>query len=57
MGNANRLSRRLNWKVGVENDNKNKKLIKEEWIWELIEVVVEGAEVDILKKWEKRMTR
>ena len=30
MGNANRLSRRLNWKVGVENDNKNKKLIKEE---------------------------
>jgi len=30
IGNANRLSRRLNWKVGVENDNKNKKLIKEE---------------------------
>ena len=50
MGNANRLSRRLNWKIGVENDNENKKLIKEEWIWGLIEVVVEGAEVDILKK-------
>jgi len=30
MGNANRLSRRLNWKIGVENDNENKKLIKEE---------------------------
>jgi len=23
------LSRRLDWKIGVENDNKNKKLIKE----------------------------
>jgi len=30
MGNANRLSKRLNWKIGVENDNENKKLIKEE---------------------------
>ena len=53
MGNANRLSRRLNWKVGVENDNENKKLIKEEWIWGLIEVVVERAEVDILEKIKK----
>jgi len=26
---VNRLSRRLDWKIGVENDNKNKKLIKE----------------------------
>ena len=26
------LSRRLDWKVGVKNDNENKKLIKEEWI-------------------------
>jgi len=29
MGKANRLSKRLNWKVEVENDNKNQKLIKE----------------------------
>jgi len=26
---VNELSRRLDWKVGVEKDNKNKKLIKE----------------------------
>jgi len=29
MRKVNRLSRRLDWKIGVENDNKNKKLIKE----------------------------
>jgi len=29
MGNANRLSRRLNWKVGVENDNENIKKVRE----------------------------
>ena len=32
---------------------KIKKLIKEKWIWGLIEVVVEGAEVDILEKIKK----
>jgi len=26
---ADKLSRRLNWKVETENDNKNQKLIKE----------------------------
>jgi len=28
MGKADGLSKRLNWKVGIENDNKNQKLIK-----------------------------
>jgi len=27
---VDRLSKRLNWKVGVEKDNENQKLIKEE---------------------------
>ena len=27
-----RLSRKPDQKVGIENDNKNKKLIKEEWV-------------------------
>ena len=31
-GKADKLSRRLDWKVGTENDNKNQKLIKEKWI-------------------------
>ena len=53
MEKADRLSRRPDWKVWVENDNKNQKLIKEEWICSLTEVVVEGLEVDILEKLKK----
>ena len=45
-----RLSKRLDWKVGTENDNNNQTLIKEQWIYSLIEVVIEGPEVDILEK-------
>ena len=60
MGKVNELSRRLDWKVGVEKDNKNKKLIKEKQIQGLIEVVVKESEVDIvekIKKLEKRMMK
>ena len=32
---ADKLSKRLDCKVGVENNNENQKLIKERWIWEL----------------------
>ena len=47
---TNRLSRKQDWKVGVENDNNNQILIKEQWIHDLIEVVIEGPEVDIIEK-------
>jgi len=30
MGKIDGLSKKLGWKVGVENNNKNQKLIKEE---------------------------
>ena len=48
MGKANKLSRRLDWKVGVENYNNNQILIKEQWICSLTEVVIKGPEVEIL---------
>jgi len=32
MGKADRLSKRPNWQEGVENDNKDRTLIKPEWI-------------------------
>ena len=48
-----RLSRRLDWKVGVENNNNDQTLIKEQWIRNLAEVVIEGPEVDIVKKIKK----
>ena len=53
MEKADSLSRRLDWKVGVENDNKNQKLIKEEWVRGMMEVVVEGLEIMLLEKIKK----
>ena len=47
---VDRLSKRLDWKVETENDNNNQTFIKEQWIYSLIEVVIEGPEVDILEK-------
>jgi len=50
MGKADGLSRRLDWKVGTENDNSNQILIKNQWICSLSEVVIEGLEVEIVEK-------
>ena len=47
MGKADGLSRKPDWKVKVENDNDNQTLIKEQWIHNLLEVVIE---VDIVEK-------
>jgi len=61
MGKADRLSRRSDWEVGVERDNKEQTLVKKEWlearVAQMLEVVIKG--VDILDKIRKRqkMTR
>jgi len=57
MGKADRLSRRPDWKVGVDRDNKNQVVIKENWIRSLQEVVIEGPEVDIVEKIKKTRSR
>ena len=44
------LSKRLDWKVGVEKDNKYQTLIKEQYICNLVEVVIEESKVEILEK-------
>ena len=52
MGKADSLSRRSNWKKGVERDNKKKVLLKPRWLDTRIgEVIVKG--VDILEKIRK----
>ena len=55
MGKADSLSRRPNWEIGVERDNKDKTLVKKEWLenrrTEKVEVIVEG--VDLLEKVRK----
>jgi len=52
MEKADSLSRRPDWEVGVERDNKEETLVKKEWLenrrTEKVEVIVE--EVDLLEK-------
>ena len=50
MGKADGLSRRVDWKVGVDKDNENQVFIKDNWIRSMYEVVVEELEVDLLEK-------
>ena len=37
-------------RVGVENNHENQKLIKKEWIKEIMEVVVKGLETMLVEK-------
>jgi len=39
MGKADGLSRRLDWKIGIDKDNENQVIIKDNWICNLQEVV------------------
>jgi len=59
MGKVDRLSRRPDWEVGVERDNKEQTLVKREWLEaktaQVTEVVIEG--VDILDRIRKSETR
>ena len=55
MGKADSLSRRPDWEVGVERDNKDETLVKPEWLkvrrTETVEIIVDG--VDLLEEVRK----
>ena len=53
MEKTDRLSRRLDQKVGTENDNNDQTLIKKQWIYNLVEVVIEEQETKIIEKIKK----
>ena len=57
MGKADGLSRKPNQKVEIENNNNNQTLIKEQWIRNLTEVVIEGPKVDIVEKIKKARSK
>jgi len=57
MGKVNGLSRRLDWKVGVDRDNENQIFIKDNWVCNLQEVVIEGLEVELLEKIKKARSK
>jgi len=42
MGKADRLSRQLDWRIGVNKNNENQIFIKDNWIHSIQEVVIEG---------------
>ena len=47
---ANRLSRRPDWKVGVDKDNENQVVVKDSWVHRLEEVIIKGPEVEVIEK-------
>ena len=55
IGKTDSLSRRPDWKVGVEKDNEDKMLVKPEWIevrrTEAVKIIVDG--IDLLKEVQK----
>ena len=59
MGKADSLSRRLDWEIGVERDNKDKTLVKKEWLenrrTEKVEIIVDG--VDLLEEIKRSKVR
>jgi len=51
MGRADSLSRRVDWAEGVEKDNENQIMVKEEWLEvRVMEQLIEGLEQEIVKK-------
>jgi len=57
MEKADGLSRRADWKIGVDRDNENQVFIKDNWLRSMYEVVVEGPEVDLLEKIKKARSK
>ena len=57
MGKVDGLSRRSDWKVGIEKDNEDQILIKDNWVCKLQEVVIEEPEVDIIEKIKKARSK
>jgi len=53
IGKADRLSRRLDWKLGVDKDNKNQIVVKDSWLCRLKKVIIEESEVEILENIKK----
>ena len=57
MRKIDRLSRQLDWKVGVDKDNENQVFIKDNWIHSIQEVVIEELEVEITEKIKKAKSK
>ena len=57
IGKTDSLSRRLDWKVGVDKNNEDQVFIKDCWLCSLHEVVIKGLEGDIVEKIRKARSK
>ena len=57
MGKTDELSRRADWKIGVDKDNDNQVFIKDNWIHSIYEVIIEEPEVDLVEKIKKMRSK
>jgi len=57
IGKTDGLIKQPDWKVGIEKDNNNQVFIKDNWIHNLQEVIIEGPEVSILEKIKKARSK
>ena len=51
------LSRRPDWKVGLDRNNENLVVVKDSWLRRLEEVIIEGPEVGLLEKIKKARSK
>ena len=57
MRKTDELSKRPDWKVGIEKNNENQVLIKNNWICKLKEEVIEEHKVEIVEKIKKARSK
>jgi len=57
MEKADGLSRRADWKVGIDKDKDNQVIIKDQWIRNMYEVIVEEPEVGLVEKIRKARSK
>ena len=57
MEKANRLSKRLDWKIEVNKNNKNQVIIKDNWLCRIKKVIIEGLKVEIVEKIKKARSK
>jgi len=57
MGKVDGLSKRVDWKIGVDKDNENQVFIKDNWICSMQEILVEEPEVELLEKIKKAKSK
>ena len=57
MGKADGLSRRLDWKVEVNRNNKNQVVVKDSWLCRLEKIIIKGLEVEVIEKIKKARSK